>query len=179
MIRARIRGQDYIFKTTPGLFSTEKIDNGTLFFINSIELNHTDSVLDLGCGYGVIGIVAAKSVKSVIMVDVDIRAVNYSRKNIKLNKIINAKAIPSDGFASLQKIMFDVVLSNPPSHVPREIIHDFVIGSFKHLNSGGKLYFVTESRLKSFIKTEFEKVFGNYEEIAKENKYSISETVKL
>lgn len=178
MIKARIRGNDYIFKTKPGLFSTEKIDSGSLFLLNNLKLKSTDTILDLRCGYGVIGIVIAKKVKSVFMVDTDIRAVNFTRKNFKLNNIQNAKAIPSDGFSSLKNLKFDVVVSNPPSHVPREIISDFVIGAFHHLNSKGILCFVTESRLKPFIKREFEKVFRNYIEVAKENKYIISTASK-
>lgn len=180
MIYAKLLAKDYRFETKAGLFSKDHIDEATLFLINHMEINPTDIVLDIGCGYGPIGIVAAtRAYKGkVFMVDVDIRAVKYSRMNANINKVTNVEVIPSDGFEDLPKVHFNVVLSNPPSHTPKETVIKFIEDARTRLHNKGMLYFVTEKRIKPMIKREFERVFGNYEAIASTNEFVISRTIR-
>lgn len=98
--------EHYIFETKPGLFSKDKIDRGSSFLLEKIKIKSGDIVLDLGCGWGPIGIVTAKRFhpKMVYLVDTDIRAIKYCDINIKLNNVHNAKAILSDGFENLGRI---------------------------------------------------------------------------
>lgn len=180
-INVEILGRPYTFKTKPGLFSKNEIDPGTLLLIETVEISPSDTVLDLGCGYGPIGIVAAgKAFKGkVYLVDADIRAVKHSEENVKLNNIRNAEVRISDGFDNLKDIEFDLVLSNPPSHMPKETLIEFIEGAFRQLKASGKFYFVTEKRIKPLIKREFERVFGNYEETAQKGVYVVSVARKL
>lgn len=131
-------------------------------------IQHGDIVLDIGCGYGPIGIVAAAlaSKGSVYMVDTDIRAVDYTKKNIQLNKVQNAEVYISDGLQTVKDKIFDTILSNPPTHLPKETFIEFIEDSKKQLQGDGKIYFVTEKRLKPLLKREFERVFGNYSQVA-------------
>lgn len=178
----RLLGRDYIFETKPGLFSKDKIDDGTRLLVESIHMSEALTsvknpvLLDLGCGYGVIGIVAANLAKSgkVYMVDTDIRAVKCAKINAKLNLLENTETLASDGFEQLESIMFDLVLSNPPTHLPKDVILEFLEGGKAHLKQDGKLYFVTERRIKPFIKREFERIFGNYKEITYGPKHTVS-----
>lgn len=180
MITATLKGKDFQFETKPGLFSKNEVDAGSKLLIEHMVIKPTDTVLDLGCGYGVIGLVAASAANQgkVYMVDTDIRAVKYSKINASLNKISNVQIVASDGFEELPNIQFDVVVSNPPSHLPKETIIEFIEGARQHLTKGGKLYFVDEKRIKPMIKREFERVFGNYELLSQNSVYVVSAAVQ-
>lgn len=177
-IQAQLRGKNYQFETKAGLFSKDKIDAGTRLLIEHMDIQSADTVLDIGCGYGVIGIVAAElaSKGKVYMVDVDIRAVKYAKTNAELNGIKNAKVLASDGFDEVKHIKFDKIVSHPPTHVPKETIIEFIEGAKKSLKKTGKLYFVTEKRIKPLIKREFERVFDNYYVVEENNEYVVSAT---
>ena len=179
-IEAILRGKNYQFETKPGLFSKAEIDGGSQLLIAHMDIGVADVVIDLGCGYGPIGLVAASlaSLGKVYMVDTDIRAVKYSRLNAELNNLHNIEVMASDGFESSSGVIFDVVVSHPPTHLPKEIILEFIEGSHRQLRDGGCLYFVTEQRVKSFIKREFLAAFGNYAEVAKGTQHVVSLAIK-
>lgn len=176
MIKTVLRSKQYCFETKPGLFSKDKIDSGSRLLIENMIINPNDIVLDIGCGYGVIGLVAASlAFKSkVYLVDTDIRATKYSKININLNHLENVEVLASDGFEAVPNTRFNVVVSNPPSHLPKETMIEFICGAKKQLKNGGKLYFVNEKRLKPLIKREFERVFGNYEAVAQNSTHVVS-----
>jgi 16S rRNA (guanine1207-N2)-methyltransferase len=180
MITATLRGNEFRFNTKPGLFSKDEIDAGSRLLIDHMEIRPTDAVIDLGCGYGAIGLVAASLATegNVYMVDVDIRAVEYSQSNAELNDIKNVKVIASDGFKKVPEIEFDVVVSNPPSHMPKETIIEFIEEAHRRLCKGGRLYFVNERRIRSMIQREFERVFGNYARVAADSQYIVSMATK-
>lgn len=179
-IKSVLRGKEYVFETKPGLFSKNEIDEGTRLLIETMEIQPNDSVLDIGCGYGPIGIVAASlaSKGKVYMVDTDFRAVNYTKKNIQLNKVPNAEVRISDGLQEMKGKTLDVILSNPPTHLPKETFIEFVESSKKQLRAGGKIYFVTEKRLKPLLKREFERVFGNYTQLTSGPKHIVGMAYK-
>ncbi len=170
-----LRGEHYTFKTKPGLFSHTKLDKGTELLVNIMEIRLGDVVLDLGCGCGVIGIVAAHLARNgkVSMVDTDVRAIKYSKINAELNGITNVEIKASDGFEELDNMQFDVILSNPPNHSPKDTFVEFFEGAKKHLKKNGKLFFVTENRLKPMVKRELERIFGNFEKVASNSEYII------
>ncbi len=171
-----LRDKEYQFETKPGLFSKEQIDAGSELLIETMEIHPTDVVLDIGCGYGAIGLVAANLAKDgkTFMVDTDIRAVKYAKINAELNKIKNVEIKPSDGFEEVSDIKFDLVVSNPPSHVPKETLLEFIQDAKKQLKKNGKLLFVTEKRIKPLIEREFKRVFGNYDVLAARAQYVVS-----
>ncbi len=176
MITAQLRGRDFQFETKPGLFSKDQVDSGSRLLIDSVEIHPNDTVLDIGCGYGVVGLVIASLANKVkvYMVDTDIRAIKYSKINATLNKIDNVEIIASDGFEELPNVKFDIVVSNPPSHLPKETMIEFIEDSKKQLKADGKLYFVNEKRIKLLIKREFMRVFGNHQVVAENSVYVIS-----
>lgn len=171
-----LRGKEYSFDTKPGLFSKNEVDPGSELLINTMIIEPHDIVLDLGCGYGAIGLVAADlaHLGKVYMADTDVRAVTCSKLNAKLNTIENVEILASDGFEGIPDITFDVIVSNPPSHLPKETIREFVEGAVKQLKKGGRVYFVTEKRIQPMVQREFERVFGNYGDVASRDRYVVS-----
>lgn len=118
LIEATIKGIKLQFKTEAGVFSPAAIDQGTLAMLSVVEFEPGDRVLDLGCGYGVVGILAAKLLgpQSVVMVDVDPLAVQLARENAALNGVPGVLVCQSDGFRQLSETGFTKILSNPPYH---------------------------------------------------------------
>lgn len=179
-IKTNLRGFDLSFKTKPGVFSKNQVDNGTRLLAESLEIQPTDNVLDLGCGYGPIGIVAAKLAprgKSVL-VDTNIRAVRLAEENITLNHVENAKALLSDGFEVVTGEKFHIIACNPPASSGLELFEEFLRGAKKYLIADGKIYFVTQERLKPVVERLFKKVFGNYELVNRSRGYIISLAIK-
>lgn len=173
-IDLNFRDRNYVFETVPGLFSAERIDLGTMLLVENMEINDGDTVFDFGCGYGVIGIVAASlnPKGKIYMVDVDIRAVKQSLLNAELNHIKNVEIVASDGFAEILKdVKFDVILSNPPNHVAKEVLFEFVNQARTRLLENGKLYLVVEKRLVPMYKRLLTGL--NVNEINKHGQYMV------
>lgn len=163
-----VNGQELFFKTSSSVFSPKRIDNATLLLIENMRLG--DTVLDLGCGYGPIGIAAAlaRSECSVTMIELNERAAELARDNISLNKIPNAFVIESDFFEKLQGEMFDTILMNPPMAIGLKRLFDLVAECKAHLNPGGTLQIVSRhTKGGSRIAGAMAETFGNAETVAK------------
>src|SRR3990172_3073894 len=179
VIQDHVRGLDLRLATQPGVFAAHGIDAGTRLLIEAMRISPTARVLDLGCGYGVIGIVAAKlaSRGHVVLVDSDIRATRLAARNLELNGVTNAEVVLGDGVHDLPpKMRFDVVASNPPTHSGREVLDDFVAGAYRVLKPRGQLYLVI-NRLLS-LRREVESVFGAAEIAARSGGYVVIQAVK-
>ena len=128
MINESMNGIDLMFETCETSFSPMNIDKGTLAMLSHVDFKNTDKVLDLGCGYGVVGIYAAKIIgkQNVVMSDVDRECVELSVKNAELNGVGGIPVFKSDGFANINEKDFTLILSNPPYHsdfsVPKHFI---------------------------------------------------------
>ncbi len=172
----KLRGFDLTFSTTWGLFSPKAIDAGTQMLIEWLEIEQDDTCLDLGCGYGVIGITMAKCTQTanVYMVDKDFVAVDYARKNVEQNHLSNCHVLLSNGFSHLPDIQFDVIASNLPANAGKELLQIFLTGARQHLKHNGRLYVVTISGLKEFIKRNFLKAFGNYRKVKQKNTHTVA-----
>src|SRR5438067_8190668 len=103
LIQERVRGFDLRIETQPGVFAHRGLDAGTRLLIETMRVSPTAHVLDLGCGYGAVGIVAAKLAErgGAVLVDSDIRATRLAEKNLALNGITNAEVILGDGVRDL------------------------------------------------------------------------------
>ncbi|MBI5621627.1 methyltransferase [Candidatus Falkowbacteria bacterium] len=137
-----------------GLFSPEKIDAGTALLLDQLETKPTDVSLDLGCGYGVIGLTVAKLCPrgTVHLIDKDFVAIEYTKKNAALNHLNNCKIYLSNGFDQIPKdVKFDTVISNLPAKISQELMDIFLLDAFARLKPGGKFYVVTISGLKEYI----------------------------
>ena len=164
-----------------GVFSPRSIDDGTLLLMKHIEVGVSDICLDLGCGYGPIGLALAKHCTKgeVHMVDKDFVAIELANNNANLNNLSNAKAYFSDAFLQVpSEVKFDQVISNLPAKVGREQLSIILYDAFDALKPGGKSTVVTINGLKDFIKNNFKSVFGNYKKLKQGQKYIVSQAIK-
>ena len=130
------------FNTDNGVFSKGELDFGTYLLIkNILKLNVTGDILDLGCGYGPIGIILKKLLSvNVKMCDINNRAIHLSKMNAKKNNV-QVEIINSDGFSNIDGV-FDYIISNPPIRVGKKKLYDLLISSREHLKKSGELIIV-------------------------------------
>ena len=172
---------EFTLYTRWGVFSPRSIDEGTLLLMKHIEVGVSDICLDLGCGYGPIGLALAKHCTKgeVHMVDKDFVAIELANNNANLNNLSNAKAYFSDAFLQVpNELKFDQVISNLPAKVGREQLSIILYDAFDALKPGGKITVVTINGLKDFIKNNFKSVFGNYKKLKQGQKYIVSQAIK-
>lgn len=160
MIKTKKKGIDLVFETSKGLFSPKDIDLGTLSMLSVVEFEENEKVLDLGCGYGAVGILAAKIVgeENVVMIDINEEAVKLSQKNASLNNVQGVKILKSDGFTNLDEKDFTLILSNPPYHTDFSVAKIFIEKGFNRLCTGGRMYMVTKR--KKWYKNKLIAIFG-------------------
>ncbi|MGI8689928.1 MAG: class I SAM-dependent methyltransferase [Thermomicrobiales bacterium] len=168
------------FHSTWGLFSPESVDQGSELLINHLEIGETDATIDVGCGYGPIGLSIARLAPSgtVHLIDKDFVAVEYAKTNARLNHLSNCEIYLSNAFSAVPDRRFDNVVSNLPGRVSNELLWIIFADAKAHLKPGGKLYVVTISRLREFIKRSFMGTFGNYDKLAQNKTYTVSVAVK-
>lgn len=178
--KTELQGESLSFETTYGIFSPKEIDQGTKLLLRYLQVEDEFDCLDLGCGYGPVGIWMAKKAKNgqVIMLDKDFVAIDYANRNAKNNKVNNATALLSNGFSALEEQKFDLIVSNIPAKVGNEMLYLFLYDAFHHLKPGGKFVVVTVNGLRHFCKRTFNEVFGNYKKIKQGQAYTISSTTK-
>lgn len=181
ILNIEIKKVSLTLHTTWGLFSPEKIDNGTIKLIEAIEIKEDDNILDLGCGYGAIGITLAKLAPkgTVQMIDKDFVAVEYAKKNADINQAKNTKTYLSNGFDQVpEKEKFQIIVSNLPAKISKEYFWILFEEARQRLADGGKFYVVTIAGLKWFTKKNFTKIFGNYKLIDSEGTYFVASATK-
>ncbi len=160
MIHANVAGIELRFETEPSLFSPKKPDQGTLAMLSRIKFEPSDKILDLGCGYGLVGIYAAKVIGGdlVWMLDNDRTAIEYAAKNLALNGIDGANVVLSDGFRDLRETNFTKIICNPPYHVDFSVPKHFIEKGFNRLELGGAMYLVTKRR--TWYENKLRSIFG-------------------
>lgn len=132
----------YSFITDNGVFSKKGLDFGTRTLLESLDLSKINgNVLDMGCGYGSIGIyVASNTDANVHMIDVNRRSLDLSRKNAELNKVF-VNIYESNSYENVTE-KFDFIISNPPIRVGKSILYGILFDAKKYLKSGGELWIV-------------------------------------
>lgn len=148
-------GIDTTLVSKPGLFAWDRLDDGTARLIDAMEIGSRDRVLDLGCGTGLAGLVAARraSAGQIVLADADVRAVEAARRTLTANGIGNAEVTLSDCASALfDSEPFDVVITNPPFHqglgVNYEVAQQFVRDAARVLRPGGRLFLVANRFLR-------------------------------
>ena len=179
--RAELHRMSLTFSTTWGLFSPKAIDAGTHLLIEHLDIQKGDTCLDLGCGYGAIGITLAKydPTATIYMVDKDFVAVDYAHKNVKQNRLLNCHVLLSNGFSHLPDTQFDLIASNLPANVGKELLQIFLADAKHHLKPNGRIYVVTISGLRAFIKRNFMTVFGNYRKVKQRNTHTVAMATRI
>lgn len=160
MITAEIKNVSLRFETDTSNFSPNSIDVGTLAMLSAVEFSPDDKILDMGCGYGVVGILAAKLIgqENVTMCDISEKAVKQAKINAELNGVPDIDIKISDGFSNILDNDFTLILSNPPYHADFSVPKHFIEVGFKKLAVGGKMVMVTK-RL-DWYKNKLTSVFG-------------------
>jgi len=138
IFKCMINNQEFKFITDNGVFSKKGLDFGTRTLLESLE-NIKGTILDLGCGYGPIGIYLAKE-NTVDMVDINNRSLNLAKENLKLNDV-NANIYLSDGFSNINK-KYDYIITNPPIRVGKTKLYELLFNAKNYLNENGELWLV-------------------------------------
>ncbi len=143
-----LRDQPLRFVTDAGVFSRERIDYGSVLLIETMEISRTASVLDVGCGYGPIGLSAAKLADQgkVTMLDINERAVQLAKRNAEANHIHNVEIIQSDLYEKVAGRSFDVIVTNPPIRAGKEVVHRIFTEGHALLNAGGSMWVVIQKK---------------------------------
>jgi 16S rRNA (guanine1207-N2)-methyltransferase len=177
LLRCRLRGHEFEFITSSGVFSYRRIDAGTRLLIESMRLPDTGAALDLGCGYGPIGIVAAKLRPQILvwMTEVNHRAIALAEKNASRNGVDNVRIIEGPLYEPVEGLIFDVILTNPPiSAGMRKAVEPIIEGATRHLRPGGSLQLVVRTtkggRNLSIL---LDRYFGGFDVVARRGGYRV------
>ncbi len=174
--RESVRGIELAYRTTWGLFSPKNVDEGSRLLLDHLEINENDDTLDLGCGYGPLGLTMARlaPLGTSVLVDKDFVAVEYSRRNAELNRIGNTEIFLSNGFDQIGDRSFDLIVSNLPAKTGKELYYLYFYDALVRMNPGARFYVVTISGLRKFVQRAFQEVFGNYEKIKQGKTYTVA-----
>ena len=182
LVKCRLRGHEFEFFTSSGVFSPKRIDNGSRLLIESMVLPERGVVLDIGCGYGPVGIVAAKLWPGleVWMTDVNERAVRLAKRNALRNGVGNVVIRQGNLYEPLEERVFDEILSNPPiSAGLARVVEPLVSGAWSRLVDGGSLQLVVQSNKGGrALASMMEGRFGGVEVIARGGGFRVLRAVK-
>ncbi len=181
VFEAELAGRSMTFHSTWGLFSPRQIDSGTALLLKHLQVRPDEVALDIGCGYGPLGlaIAAQASQGQVHMVDKDFVAVDYANQNARINGLNHAQAYLSNGLSHVpDDVRFTTVVSNIPAKVGKELLSILLWDSHQALAPGGQMVVVTINGLRQFMKRHMQDVFGNYEKVKQGRDYTVSRAVK-
>lgn len=174
MIEIEIWSNRLKFETEESLFSPEAPDRGTLAMLRSTELKEGEKVLDLGCGYGLVGISIARVVgqENVVMVDINEKAVEYAKKNAAGNGVDSVTVKLGSGLEPIEDNDFTLILSNPPYHTDFSVPKAFIENGFRHLAVGGRMVMVVK-RL-DWYKNKLTTIFGGVRVVEDDGYYILT-----
>ena len=176
-LRVDLLGEKMTFLTDAGVFSKKMVDFGSQLLLKCLEVNQGETVLDVGCGYGPLGLSLAKAYGvQATMVDINNRALDLVRKNAERNKV-EATIFQSNIYEQV-KGKFDHVISNPPIRAGKQVVHEIIEKSKDFLGIGGDLTIVIQKKQGApSAKSKMEDVFGNCEIVKKDKGYYILRSV--
>ena len=172
-LKAQLLGQKMTFLTDAGVFSKKMIDYGSQALLKCLDFHKQESVLDVGCGYGTLGLtlVKAKEVEATL-VDINQRALDLARQNAERNQVL-ATIFQSNIYQNVEG-RFHHIISNPPIRAGKQVVHEVITGSYTHLLDGGDLTIVIQKKQGApSAKAKMEEVFGNCEILKKDKGYYI------
>ncbi|KWX78716.1 16S rRNA methyltransferase [Paenibacillus riograndensis] len=175
-IETVLRGKSLRFTSDAGVFSKGDIDYGSRVLIEAMEIPDGSAVLDVGCGYGPIGISAAYLAPKghVTLIDINSRAVELARENARNNGAHNVTVMESDVLSAVKGQKFDVIVTNPPIRAGKAVVHQIFEEAYDHLNEGGTLWVVIQKKQGApSAAAKLESLFGDVEEVGKYKGYRI------
>ena len=176
IIRTHLRGKPFEFLTASGVFSKKRVDLGTRLLIESMILPKSGCVLDIGCGYGVVGIAAAvfNPDLHVVMVDVNMRAVRLARRNAEINNVQNVTIMHGQLYEPIKGFSFNCVLSNPPVSAGIETVKAIITGAAEYMSNEALFQMVIRSKIGGKrLFTILENAFGNVRILARQSGYRV------
>ena len=177
-LRVDLLGEKMTFLTDAGVFSKKMVDFGSQLLLKCLEVNQGETVLDVGCGYGPLGLSLAKAYGvQATMVDINNRALDLARQNAERNKV-EATIFQSNIHKQVEGT-FDHVISNPPIRAGKQVVHEIIEKSKDFLETCGDLTIVIQKKQGApSAKSKMEEVFGNCEIVKKDKGYYILRSVK-
>ena len=177
-LRVDLLGEKMTFLTDAGVFSKKMVDFGSQLLLKCLEVDEGETVLDVGCGYGPLGLSLAKAYGvQATMVDINNRALDLARQNAERNKV-EATIFQSNIYEQV-KGKFDHVISNPPIRAGKQVVHEIIEKSKDFLATDGDLTIVIQKKQGApSAKSKMEDVFGNCEIVKKNKGYYILRSVK-
>ena len=177
-LNVELLGQRLTFLTDAGVFSKKMIDYGSRVLLSVLDFEAGEQVLDVGCGYGPLGLTLAKAQGvTATMVDINQRALDLAQKNAERNQI-SADIFQSNVYEKVTGI-FDHIISNPPIRAGKQVVHEVISGSYEHLTEGGDLTLVIQKKQGApSAKSKMEAVFSNCEIVKKDKGYYILRSEK-
>jgi 16S rRNA (guanine1207-N2)-methyltransferase len=162
------------FETEASLFSPDLSDRGTMAMLRNTKIKENDKVLDLGCGYGLVGISIAKVIgqERVFMVDINEKAVEYAKINAGGNGVPDVTVKHGNGLEPIEARDFTLILSNPPYHTDFSVPKAFIENGFKHLSVGGRMVIVVK-RL-DWYKNKLTTIFGGVRVVEDDGYYILT-----
>ena len=177
-LKVTLLGQSFTFLTDSGVFSKKMVDYGSQVLLNTLDFEKGKTLLDLGCGYGPLGISLAKvqDVKPT-MVDINNRAIDLAKQNAQKNGV-EADIFQSDIYEKVNGT-FDYIISNPPIRAGKQVVHIIISESINYLKVGGNLTIVIQKKQGApSTKAKMEEVFGNVEILKRDKGYYILRSEK-
>lgn len=181
--QTKINGKSFTYTTDAGVFSKNAIDQGSeVLMLTGAEQNYPEgNILDLGCGYGPIGIYLGQAFpdRMIEMVDVNERALELAKLNADQNDVSNVRIYQSYLYEEVENKEFAAILSNPPIRAGKKVVHEILEKAFDHLIVGGQLLIVIQKKQGApSAKKKMEEVFGNVERINLDKGYWILASTK-
>jgi 16S rRNA (guanine1207-N2)-methyltransferase len=176
LIRAALRGNSFEFLTASSVFSKKRIDLGTKLLIEAMVLPETGVALDVGCGYGAVGIAAAASNSRlrVVMTDVNTRAARLARQNVEKNRVHNAEVRCGYLYEPVRGLAFNCVLSNPPVSAGMETVKAIITKAPQVMAAKATFQMVIRSKIGAkTLPSVFNATFGNCAVLARKSGYRV------
>ncbi|MBC2379175.1 class I SAM-dependent methyltransferase [Listeria welshimeri] len=177
-----LKGFNMNFTSDNGVFSKNTVDFGSKLLIEAFELEEkSGKILDVGCGYGPMGLTVAKEFpeSQIEMVDVNLRALELAKENAELNKISNTNIYESSVYDNVTATDYQAIISNPPIRAGKKVVHAILEEAFAHLRKNGELWIVIQKKQGGpSAEKKMEEVFGNVETVTKDKGYFIFRSIK-
>lgn len=178
-----LREKEFHFTTDTGVFSKGVVDFGSRLLIDIFELPEVaGNILDVGCGYGPIGLALASAYpeRTVEMVDVNERALGLAKHNAHNNRIENVSVYPSSIYEGVEgKGRFAAIVTNPPIRAGKQVVHQILAEAYDYLAEGGVLVAVIQKKQGApSAQKKMEEVFGNAEIVERDKGYWILQSRK-